>query len=64
MLNLLGCSKENFKKLIKKMNYKFTEIDSEVYFKYQPQKIRKKDFNKKNNNKDSPFGILKNLNFN
>ena len=25
MLNLLGCSKENFKRLIQKMNYKITE---------------------------------------
>ena len=42
MLNLLGCNKENFKKLIKKMGYKFSEKDNEVYFKYQPQKIKKK----------------------
>ena len=25
MLNLLGCSKDNFKKLIKNMNYKIIE---------------------------------------
>ena len=63
MLNLLGCNKENFKKLIKKMGYKFSEKDNEVYFKYQPQKIKKKDPNKKSN-KESPFGILKSLSFN
>ena len=63
MLNLLGCSKENFKKLIKNMGYKFEEKDNEVIFKYQPQKVKKKDFNQKNK-KENPFGILKNLNFN
>ena len=31
MLNLLGCSKENFKKLIKVMNYKVTEKNNEVF---------------------------------
>ena len=34
MLNLLGCSKENFVKLIEKMNYKSSSDDQEVYFKY------------------------------
>ena len=63
MLNLLGCSKENFKKLIKNMGYKFEEKDNEVIFKYQPQKVKKKDFNQKNK-KENPVGILKNLNFN
>ena len=31
MLNLLGCSKENFKKLIQKMNYRVTE-KKKIYF--------------------------------
>ena len=38
MLNLLGCSKENFKKLIKNMGYKIYEKDNEVFFRYKPQK--------------------------
>ncbi len=61
MLNLLGCSKNNFKNLIKKMNYKTTEKNGELYFKYLPPKKSKKSFNKKEN-KANPFGILKNLN--
>ena len=61
MLNLLGCSKENFKKLIQKMNYKVTEKNENLYFKYLPKKKFKKSFNKKTN-KENPFGVLKNLN--
>jgi ATP-dependent RNA helicase SUPV3L1/SUV3 len=63
MLNLLGCSKDNFKKLIKKMNYKISERNNELYFKYKPQKQFKKPFNKKIK-KENPFEILKNLNLN
>ncbi len=63
MLNLLGCSKENFKKLIKYMDYKVTEKNSDVFFKYKPQKNKKKSFEKKDK-KESPFKILKNLSFN
>ena len=63
MLNLLGCSKENFKKLIKVMNYKVTEKNNEVFFKYLPSKKIKKPINKKKS-KENPFGILKNLNLN
>jgi ATP-dependent RNA helicase SUPV3L1/SUV3 len=60
MLNLLGCSKENFKKLIKKMNYKIIEKNNELFFKYIPIKHNKKVSSKKII-KESPFGILKNL---
>ncbi|MDB4157760.1 helicase-related protein [Candidatus Pelagibacter sp.] len=63
MLNLLGCSKENFKKLIEKMNYKILEKDKDTYFKYSPQKKIKKTF-KKATSSNNPFKILKNLNFN
>ena len=62
MLNLLGCSKENFLKLLKNMNYKTYEKNDDVYFKYIPMK---KDFkkNKKNVNlADSPFSKLIQLN--
>ena len=62
MLNLLGCNKENFKKLLKNMNYKIIEKNNEVFFKYFPPK-NKKIFNKKTT-KESPFGVLKNINFN
>ena len=63
MLNLLGCSKENFKKLIEKMNYKTLERDKDIYFKYSPQKQIKKPF-KKTVSMNNPFKVLKNFNFN
>jgi ATP-dependent RNA helicase SUPV3L1/SUV3 len=63
MLNLLGCSKENFKKLLKIMNYRITEKDNDVFFRYVPKKNIKKNFEKKRQ-KESPFGILKDLSFN
>ena len=63
MLNLLGCSKENFKKLIEKMNYKTLERDKDIYFKYSPQKQIKKPF-KKTVSINNPFKVLKNFNFN
>ena len=62
MLNLLGCSKENFNKLLKKMNYKIYEKENDFYIKYIP--LKKKIF-KKHDKKDysnNPFGILNELN--
>ena len=61
MLNLLGCSKENFKQLLKSMNYKIILKDKDIYFKYAPKKIIKKQ--SKKIIKENPFKILKNLNF-
>jgi len=61
MLNLLGCSKENFKKLLTKMNYKVFEKEKNIYFKYNPVKKFKKAPIKKIS-KENPFEILKNLN--
>jgi ATP-dependent RNA helicase SUPV3L1/SUV3 len=61
MLNLLGCSKENFKKIIKSMNYKITEKNDELFFKYIRTRHNKKESSKKTI-KESPFGILKDLN--
>jgi ATP-dependent RNA helicase SUPV3L1/SUV3 len=63
MLNLLGCSKENFKKLIEKMNYKTLEKDKDIYFRYNPKKQIKKPF-KKTVSMNNPFKVLKNFNFN
>ena len=62
MLNLLGCSKDNFKKLLKSMNYKIISRENEIFFKYTP----KKSFKKQNRKvlKENPFGVLKDLNFN
>ena len=63
MLNLLGCSKENFKKLLENMNYKVSEKKEDIFFKYIPVKKNKKNLNEKIK-KESPFKILKNLSFN
>ncbi len=62
MLNLLGCSKENFNKLLKKMDYKIYEKEKEIFLKYVPSK--KKGFKKydKKNNLNNPFNILNQLN--
>ena len=61
MLNLLGCSKENFLKLIKKMDYNVSLENDKYYFKYNPiKKINKKTKGKLQ--KDNPFAALKQLN--
>jgi len=68
MLNLLGCSKENFSKLIQKMNYKTFEKNKDLFFRYTPTKQKIKRYIKKNKTKDNPFkdnpfNILKNISF-
>ncbi len=60
MLNLLGCSKDNFLKLITNMNYKYFEKDGEIYFKYIAKK-RIKNKNYKKVIKDNPFNVLSQL---
>ena len=64
MMNLLGCTKENFLKLLVLMDYKYKEINKEIFFQYKP--FRKKVFEKlkKVNKDDNPFNILNNVNFN
>jgi len=63
MLNLLGCSKEDFLKLIKRMNYSSFVKNNETYFKYTPIKNNKKHFLAKTQKKENPFSVLKNINF-
>ena len=63
MLNLLGCNKEKFKKLLSNMNYKIIEKDNDIFFRYFPKKDKKRNSIKKEQ-KENPFKILKNLNFN
>ena len=63
MLNLLGCSKDNFLKLLKIMNYKTYKKDNDLYFKYSPKKQKIKKFIEKKTIKDNPFKVLKNINF-
>ena len=60
MLNLLGCSKDNFKKLLQKMDYKVFDKEEETFFKYNPIKKFKKTSTKKFSS-ENPFKILKNL---
>ncbi len=60
MLNLLGCNRENFKKLINSMGYKITISNEEVFFEYSPIKNTKRNY-KKSISKENPFNILKNL---
>ena len=62
MLNLLGCSKDNFKKLLKNMQYKIIEKENQIFFKYLPKRNQKKSI--KIVKKENPFNILKNINFN
>ena len=64
MMNLLGCTKENFLKLLVLMGYKYKERNKEIFFQYKP--FRKKIFEKlkKVNKDDNPFNILNNVNFN
>ena len=59
MINLLGCSKENFHKLMNYMNYrKGKEEDTYVFFG-EPKKLKKII---KNNKNSSPFNKLLSLN--
>tara|TARA_B100000700_G_scaffold305573_1_gene379706 strand:- start:432 stop:2924 length:2493 start_codon:yes stop_codon:yes gene_type:complete len=63
MLNLLGCKKESFIKLIQNMDYKTIEKDKEIFFKYNPNKTKPKKFKRDSQVLDNPFNILKNINF-
>ena len=60
MMNLLGCSKENFFKLMELMNYKKSK-DSDTYYFY-PNIKKNKDKITLNKNKISPFSKLLALN--
>ena len=60
MLNLLGCSKENFVKLVKKMNYNVILENEKYFLKYNPIKKFDKKFKSKLKN-DNPFAALREL---
>ena len=62
MLNLLGCSKENFKRLLKKMDYKIYEKDNELFIKYIPTRKHVIIKNDKKDYSNNPFNILNQLN--
>jgi hypothetical protein len=60
MMNLLGCSKENFYKLLVLMNYKKTQEIDTYYFAGENRKNKEKLV--LNKNKASPFTKLLALN--
>ncbi len=62
MLNLLGCSKENFMKLLKKMNYKIYEKENEFFIKYLPSKNKISKRHDKKDYSNNPFSVLNQLN--
>ena len=62
MLNLLGCSKDNFKKLLKKMNYKIYEKEDEFYIKYIPLRQKTSKIEDKKDYSNNPFSVLSQLN--
>jgi len=67
MINLLGCSKDNFIKLLKLMNYKVEEEkkENEIYFRYMRKNTNnKKKLSKKYKKNDNPFNVLTNVNYN
>ena len=63
MINLIGCKKENFFKLLELMQYKPIKNKKE-YFTYRP-KYQKNKGGKivKNNDKNNPFDKLSELRF-
>jgi len=64
MINLIGCNKENFFKLIKLMDYKNKVVgeNKDDFFSYKPNYQKGKKFVKKIN-KTSPFDKLAELRF-
>ena len=62
MLNLLGCNKDKFLKLINKMDYKTFEKEDNIFLKYMPKKVKNVHVPSKKNI-DNPFNILKEINF-
>ena len=66
MINLIGCNKENFFKLLELMDYKQKKIEGnkEEYFVYRPNlSKRKKNPGKNKSFKESPFDKLAELRF-
>jgi len=66
MINLIGCNKEDFFKLLELMQYKRKKIEGskEEFFIYQPKYIKNKQRKiVKKSNANSPFGKLSELRF-
>ena len=62
MLNLLGCSKDNFKRILKKMDYKIYEKENEFFIKYIPTKKKIIKMHDKKDYSNNPFNVLNQLN--
>jgi len=60
MMNLLGCSKEDFYKLMDKMNYKKDKKEEDAYIFMGDDRIKKEKV--KSINKSNPFSKLLSLN--
>jgi len=62
MINLVGCNKENFFKLLELMQYKrkITNNNKEEFFIYKPKFVKSKS---QKINKDNAFGKLSELRF-
>ena len=65
MINLIGCSKENFYKLMELMQYKpiKTKENKEDFFIYKPKFLKSKIKNDKKTGKNNPFEKLSELRF-
>ena len=66
MINLIGCNKEDFFKLLELMQYKRKKIEEskEEFFIYQPKYIKNKQRKiAEKSNVNSPFGKLSELRF-
>ncbi len=66
MINLIGCSKENFFKLLQLMQYKPKKVNDskEEFFIYEPKYLSKKSTKiKKNSGKNNPFNKLSEIRF-
>ena len=66
MINLIGCSKENFFKLLELMDYKSkkNKNDKSEFFVYKPKSLKNNKFLKnKKVSKNNPFGKLSEIRF-
>ena len=61
MINLIGCSKENFFKLLELMEYKSKKNKKEEFFIYKPKLTKNKKLKKIS--KNTPFKKLSELRF-
>ena len=61
MINLIGCSKENFFKLLELMEYKSKKNIKEEFFIYKPKLTKNKKLEQIS--KNSPFKKLSELRF-